>query len=152
MVSEYSDIITDQIHQINNVFSFGKIGSIAALNGISGVCKDDMSMLRLHFALIEHQTVIADMLINAAVNIIRIQNHDVILFCSVRRNRNCGGTCQNRGSRHPYSCFFQYHFYFLHTKIFLVILLYHKHSHKNVTQNIIVFPIFPLCVCVYTYT
>ena len=97
VVAEGSKIIADFIHNIDQIFTLGQRADDVALHGVAAINERNVVIRGLHLLFVSSQTGIADVVVNGAVHVVGVQNHNVVgfLVCCER----CGHKTQHQACR-----------------------------------------------------
>ena len=97
VVAEGSKIIADFIHNIDQIFTLGQRADDVALHGVAAINERNVVIRGLHLLFVSSQTGIADVVVNGAVHVVGVQNHNVVgfLVCCER----CGHKAQHQACR-----------------------------------------------------
>ena len=80
MVAEGSEVIAELVHDIDQIFALGQRADDVALHGVAAVDERDVVVRRLHLLLIRGKTGVADVVIDGAVHVVGVQDHNVVGF------------------------------------------------------------------------
>ena len=79
MVAGDGDVITHRVHDLDEVAAVGDGPDDRALHRVPCVHQSNVGICLFHFIPVERQSRIPDILIHAAVNIIGVDDHDVLV-------------------------------------------------------------------------
>ena len=97
MVAEGSKVIADFVHDVDQIFTLGQRADDVALHGVAAINERNVVIRGLHLLFVSSQTGIADVVVNGAVHVVGVQNHNVVgfLVCCER----CGHKAQHQACR-----------------------------------------------------
>ena len=98
MVAEGSEVIAELVHDIDQIFALGQRADDVALHGVAAVDERDVVVRRLHLLLIRGKTGVADVVIDGAVHVVGVQDHNVVGFLIC---------CEYRGHQTQYHAYCQ---------------------------------------------
>ena len=98
MVAEGSEVIAELVHDIDQIFALGQRADDVALHGVTAVDERDVVVRRLHLLLIRGKTGVADVVIDGAVHVVGVQDHNVVGFLIC---------CEYRGHQTQYHAYCQ---------------------------------------------
>ena len=97
VVAEGSKIIAYFVHDVDQIFALGQRADDVALHGVAAINERNVVIRGLHLLFVSSQTGIADVVVNGAVHVVGVQNHNVVgfLVCCER----CGHKAQHQACR-----------------------------------------------------
>jgi len=89
MVAEGGVVIADFVHDVDQIFALGQGADHVALHGVAAVDQRNIVVGGLHGFFIGCQTCVADVVVDRAVDVVRVE-HDDVVGLRVRRQGHGG--------------------------------------------------------------